>query len=108
MVFRVLAELRDDQSLVGGVAGTAVGDQQEIGFASAENLHGTRQAAAVGSGAALSGQLLCRGTAEGFVQRPLIIGLLPALEQVTELSTFQLPAEIQKLADRNVDLHRLV
>ena len=105
MVLRVLSELGDDQPLVGGIAGSAVRNQQEIGFASAEDLHGTGQAAAIRSGAALSGQLLCRGAAEGFVQRPLIIGLLPALEQVTELSAFQFPAEIQKLTDRNVDLH---
>ena len=94
MVFRVFAELRDDQPLVGGIAGAAIGNKQEIGFATAEDLHGAREASTVGSGAALPGQLLCRGSTEGFVQRPLIIGLLPALKQVTELSAFQLPAKI--------------
>ena len=104
VVLRIFAEFRDDQALVGGVSGAAVGDQEQVGLAAGQELHHTGQAAAVRSGAALLCQFLCRGAAEGFVDRLAVAGLLTVLHQIAQLPAFQLPAEIQKLARRNVDL----
>ena len=104
MVLGVLAEAWDDQSLVGGVTGAAVGYQEQVGLAAGQELHHAGQATSVRSGAALPGQLFRRGAAEGLVERLAVTSLLSVLHQITQLPAFQLPTEVQKLAHRDVDL----
>ena len=104
VILGVLTEARDDQAFVGGVAGAAVGYQEQVGLAAGQELHHTGQTSSVRSGAALSGQFLRRGAAEDLVERLAVAGLLPVLHQIAQLAAFQLPTKVQKLAHRDVDL----
>ena len=104
VILRVLAEARDDQAFIGGVTGAAVGYQEQVGLTAGQELHHAGQASSVRSGATLPGELLCRGAAEDLVERLAVAGLFAVLHQITQLAAFQLPAEVQKLAHRDIDL----
>lgn len=104
MILRAIAELGHDQALGILLTGTAGSRKEEIGFLGGHQLTDTREALAIRSGLAILAKLLSRGSAEPFLNGFVVTSLLFLLHDIAQFAAGQLPAQLQKLRDSDVDM----
>ena len=104
MVLRAIAKLGHDQAFSILLSGTAGGRKEEISLLGGHQLTDTGEALAVRSGLAILAKLLCRGAAQPFLNGFAVASLLLLLQDIAQLAAGQLPAQLQKLWDGDVDV----
>ena len=104
MVLRTITKLGHDQSFCILLTGTAGGRKEEIGLLGGHQLTDSGEALAVRSGLAILAKLLCRGAAQPFLNGFAVTCLLLLLQDEPQLAAGQLPAQLQKLRDGDVDV----
>ena len=102
VIFRLIAKPWDDQALGILITGSAVSDQQEVRFLASKKLTDPGKTLTVGSCLAILTKLLCRSTAQPFLDGFGISCLLLLLHDIAQLTAGQLPAQLQKLRNRDV------
>ena len=104
MVFRLIAKPRNDQTLSVLITGTAVSHQQEVRFLTSQKLTYPGKALTVRSSLTVLTKLLCRSTAQPFLNGFGISCLLLLLHDIPQLTAGQFPAQLQKLRNGDVDM----
>lgn len=104
MVFRPVTEFRNDQSLFISLAGTAVGNKQEICFVGWYQLRHAGKAFPVRPCPTDGSEFFGRCAAKTLIQRRIIAVFLFALQHIPQLPAIQLSAQLQKLIHSNIDM----
>ena len=105
MVFRLITEFRNDQSLFVSLAGAAVGNKQEICFVGRYQLCHAGKAFPVRPCPPDGSELFGRCASKALVQRRIIAVFLFALQHIPQLTAIQLSAQLQKLIHSNIDVN---
>ena len=104
MVLRAIAKLGHDQAFSILLTWTAGGRKEEIRLLGGHQLTDTGEALAVRSGLAILAKLLCRGATQPFLNGFAVSSLLLLLQDIAQLAAGQLPTQLQKLRDGDVDV----
>ena len=104
MILRLIAKLGHDQALGILLSGTAGGRKEEIGLLGGHQLADTGEALPIRSGLAILAKLLCRGATQPFLNGFAVASLLLLLQDKPQLAAGQLPTQLQKLRDGDVDV----
>ena len=92
MILRATAELWHDQALGILLTWTAGGREEEVRLLGGHQLADTGETLAVRSGLAILAKLLCRGSAQPFLNGFAVASLLLLLQDKSQLAAGQLPA----------------
>ena len=104
VVFWLVAKPGYDQTLGILITGSAVSYQQEVRFLTSQKLTYPGKALAIRSSFTVLAKLLCRSTAQPFLNGFGISCLFLLLHDIAQLTAGQLPAQLQKLRNRDVDM----
>ena len=104
MILRLISELGYDQTLSILLTWSTVSDQKEIRFLPCQKLTHPGEALAVRPSLTVLSKLLCRCTAQPFLDGFGIACLLLLLHNIAQLAAGQLPAQLQQLRNGDVDM----
>ena len=104
VILRLTAESGHDQALGILLAGAAGGREEKIRLLGGHQLADTGEALAVRSGLSILAKLFSRGSAEPFLNGFAVTVLLLLLQEISQLTAGQLPAQLQQLRNGDVDM----